>query len=63
MADVEVDRGIDSHPPGNDCSLSAPALTKQRADGPNPGSSGGKACGQGEPADATVFDENSLNCN
>ena len=54
MADLEVDQGIESHPPGGDRSRSAPALTKQRAEGLNPGSSGGKAFGQGLPVDATV---------
>ena len=59
MADSEeFGRGIESHPPGGDRSRSAPALTKQRAEGQDPGSSGGKAFGQGLPADATVSTAN-----
>ena len=54
MADVEVDRGGERRPSEDDCPLSAPALTKQRADGQDPGSSGGKAFGQGRPVGATV---------
>ena len=52
MTDVEV--GIygfeQPRPSENDCSLSAPALTKQRADGQNPGSGEGR---EGNPKFAT----------
>ena len=43
MTDAEVDRDVERHPSGSDRSLSAPALTKQAVDGPNPGSNGGSA--------------------
>ena len=54
MTDVEVGiYGFDRpRPSGNDCSLSAPALTKQRADGQNPGSGEGR---EGGPKFATYI--------
>ena len=57
MTDLEA--GIDGverpRPSGGDCSLSAPALTRQRADGLNPGSSGGMTFGNRSPVTATIF--------
>ena len=52
MTDAEVGiYGFERpRPSGNDCSLSAPALTKQRADGQNPGSGEGR---EGNPKFAT----------
>ena len=55
MTDLEV--GIDvverPRPSGGDCSLSAPALTKQRAGGLNPGSGVGVDSAEGYPRNAT----------
>ena len=52
MTDAEVGiYGVERpRPSGNDCSLSAPALTKQGADGRNPGSGEGR---EGNPKFAT----------
>jgi len=54
MTDAEVGiYGFERpRPSGNDCSLSAPALTKQGADGQNPGSGEGR---EGNPKFATLF--------
>ena len=53
MTDVEVGiYGFERpRPSGNDCSLSATALTKHRADGQNPGSGEGR---EGNPKFATI---------
>ena len=55
MTDLGV--GIDGaerpRPSGGDCSLSAPALTKQRAGGLNPGSGVGVDPRVGHPRNAT----------
>ena len=52
MDDIEVDIDGDERPrpSGDDCSLSAPALTKQTADGLNPGSGGGIDSEEGSPS-------------
>ncbi len=56
MTDLGV--GIDGvelpRPSGGDCSLSAPALTKQRAGGLNPGSGVGVDPMEGYPRNATL---------
>ena len=50
MADLEeVD--VERHPPGGDCSLSTPVLTRQAVDGRNPGS--GDEGPDGQPKFAT----------
>ena len=57
MTDLEV--GFDGverpRPSGGDCSLSAPALTKQRAGGLNPGSGVGVDLAEGYPRNATFL--------
>ena len=57
MTDAEVGiYGFERpRPSGNDCSLSAPALTKQRADGQNPGSGVGADSEGVLPRDATIL--------
>ena len=57
MTDLEV--GFDGverpRPSGGDCSLSAPALTKQKAGGLNPWSSVGVHSEEGYPRNATFL--------
>ena len=56
MTDLEVGNDVVERPrpSGSDCSLSAPALTKQRAGGLSPGSGVGVDPRVGHPRNATI---------